>query len=112
MKNTQNLMKHFASVLRKKSLGKDKNLGVDPGLLKYLSRKDLIAIIGRKFGKDRPNNLNLVDLENQELLELIEDEMYIISFFVDQWCKEAPDLSDKEPAVSVKKVASKPSSKS
>ena len=83
-------MKHFASFLRKRGTARTANheMTIVPSLLKHLNRKELISILIRKLGPKLPNDLNLRDLENEELLELIGDEMYILAFFADKWSKE------------------------
>jgi len=82
-------MKHFASVLRKKALGTETTIGVDPNLLKYLTRKELVEILLNKHNGSIPKELNLVEMENQQLLELIGDELFILAHLSQQWCKEA-----------------------
>ena len=64
---TQNLQKHFASVLRAKAMGKTlptKNSSI----LKFLTRKELIEIIGDKYGGVIPKEHNLAEMENEDLL--------------------------------------------
>ncbi len=108
MKNTHNLMKHFASVLRKKALGTETTIGVDPNLLKYLTRKELVEILLNKHNGSIPKELNLVEMENQQLLELIGDELFILAHLSQGWCKEAmppkPEVI-KEPVAPKKKGA-------
>jgi len=84
--NEQLLLKHFAIVLRNRSNGK-----IDPmslSLIKYLSRKDLIEIIKKIHAGTIPKGLDLALMENQELLSIIKNEMYIIAFITNKWSEE------------------------
>lgn len=111
MNNTQLLMKHFASVLRKKALGTYDNNDIDPSLSKFLSRKELIDILKAKHQGSIPKELDLVELENEQLLTLIGDELHILAHLSQQWCKEPVEVV---PATELppKKEASKPEEKS
>jgi flagellar motor switch protein FliG len=86
MKNKENLMKHFASVLRKRSLGKNTERGIDSSLLKYLSRKELVEILKNKHNGVIPKETNLVEMENDQLLDLIGDELFILAHLSQGWC--------------------------
>ena len=86
--NKEQLMKHFASVLRGRANGK---IGkeVNPLLLRYFSRKELIEVIKKVYDGNVPKDLDIALMENEELLKCIDDEMYIIAFVTDQWSKES-----------------------
>lgn len=87
--NKKSLMKHFSTVLRKRALSKTEvNEPINPQILKFFTRKDLLQIIADKHDGTIPKEYNLVELENKELLAIIGDDMYIISFITQQWCEE------------------------
>lgn len=88
MKNTENLMKHFASVLRGRAIGNLKTPSIDKRVAHFFTRKELIEIIKNRFGGTIPKEHNLVEMENSELLNLIGDELFIISFMTKKWSKE------------------------
>ena len=92
--NKEQLMKHFATVLRNRALGKQTDNLMSKNLAFYFSRKELIELVKRRFNGSIPKEHNLVELENKELLELVGDEMYIISFTTEKWCGESP-LTEK-----------------
>jgi hypothetical protein len=87
--NKKPLMKHFASVLRKRALATTQvKASINPLILKFFTRKDLIQIILDKYDGTIPKTHNLVELENEELLAIIGDDMYIISYMTQKWCEE------------------------
>ncbi|MCK8479039.1 hypothetical protein [Psychroserpens algicola] len=92
--NKEQLLKYFATVLRNRALGKETDSLMRKNLTFYFSRKELIEILKKKFGGTIPKEHDLVELENKELLELIGDEMFIISFITEKWSKE---VSEKKP---------------
>ena len=94
-KQTQHLLKHFSSILRNKVTGKELSSEIDKTVVRYLSRKDLIEIIKKRFGGTVPKGHNLMELENEELLSLIENEMYIISYMTEKWCDESFKTTEK-----------------
>ncbi|WP_171974454.1 hypothetical protein [Cellulophaga omnivescoria] len=57
-------MKHFATVLRTQARGKQTELTIDKTITKYLSRKELIEIIKKKFNGSISKEHNLLELEN------------------------------------------------
>lgn len=85
---TENLMKHFASTLRGRAMGTLVVPSINTTTLKYLSRKELIEMVKKRFDGSIPKEYNLVELENEELLNLIEDEMLVIAYVTDKWSKE------------------------
>lgn len=91
----EQLMKHFASVLRGRALGKLKTPSIDPNVSRYFSRKQLIDIINKRFDGSIPKEHNLVEMENEELVALIEDEMYIISYVTETWTRESREANNK-----------------
>ena len=86
--NRQQLMKYFATVLRNRALGKQTDNLMSKNLAFYFSRKELIELVKRRFGGSIPKEHNLVELENKELLELVGDEMFLISFVTEKWTRE------------------------
>lgn len=95
MKTTkQLLLKHFSLVLRNRANGNIEP--ISPTLLKYLSRKDLVEVILKIHNGNIPKELDLTLLENEELLAIIKDEMFIISFITDKWCKEQKLVPDEK----------------
>ncbi|WP_301401818.1 hypothetical protein [Polaribacter huanghezhanensis] len=100
--NKKSLMKHFAAVLRKRALATTEiNEPVNPQILKFFTRKDLIQIINDSHNGAIPKEHNLMEMENQELLTLIGDDMFIISYITRKWCRE-PQKVDKEVSQIVK----------
>ncbi|SDW82292.1 hypothetical protein SAMN05444411_102248 [Lutibacter oricola] len=104
------LLKHFSSVLRKKALNESSiNEPIDPVILRFLSRKELIEIIKNKFENSIPKDLQLLELENEELLAIIGDEMYIISYITSNWVQVAQ--TEKEVVPITKKSNTKKNEK-
>ncbi len=87
MKNKENLLKHFASVLRNRANGNINPISLT--LLKHLSRKDLVEVIKKVHHGSIPKQLDFALMENQELLEVIKDEMFIIAYITEKWSEEA-----------------------
>jgi TusA-related sulfurtransferase len=88
--NKKPLMKHFASVLRKRALATTQvKASINPQILKFFTRKDLIQIITDKYDGTIPKQHKLVEMENGELLSIIGDDMYIISYMTQKWCEES-----------------------
>lgn len=106
--NTQQLMKHFASVLRKRASQKQLTKSIHHGLKYYLSRKELIAIISRKHDGIIPEEYNLAELENDGLLQLIGDELYVMAYVAEQWSKEAVVATTPAPTVASPATTSAP----
>ncbi|MDC9721724.1 MAG: hypothetical protein PSN34_02990 [Urechidicola sp.] len=107
--NKKPLMKHFAAVLRKRALSTvEINEAINPQILKFFTRKDLIQIIADKHDGTIPKQYNLVELENKELLTIIGDNMYIISYITKKWCEggESPQTSKNNVPIVQKKPAS------
>ena len=84
--NDQLLLKHFSSVLRNRANGNHEP--ISPTLLKYLSRKDLVEVVKKIHNGNIPKELDLALMENEELLSIIKDEMYVIAFITERWSKE------------------------
>jgi hypothetical protein len=84
--NDQLLLKHFSSVLRNRANGNQEPISAT--LLKYLSRKDLVEVIKKIHNGSIPKELDLALMENEELLSIIKDEMYVIAFITERWSKE------------------------
>tara|TARA_R110002124_G_scaffold17532_3_gene73508 strand:+ start:388605 stop:388970 length:366 start_codon:yes stop_codon:yes gene_type:complete len=107
---TQNLMKHFASVLRARALGKEKEPSISVSIARYLTRKDLIEIITSPSftGSRSVKEIDLLKMENEELSLAIGDEMFIISFMTQKWSNELSErLDKKEPKPALEKVDTK-----
>lgn len=88
MEKNQQLMKHFSVFLKNRASGKDTGGGVSDSLLKHFSRKELIEVLTRKGNGKIPAEWNIAELENDELLTLIGDEMFILSYYAQEWCNE------------------------
>lgn len=102
------LLKHFASVLRKLALGKENEIKTDTNVAHCLTRKDLIQILKKQFGGTIPKEHDLVEMEKTELFELIENELFIISYMIEKWCGESSlAIGNKKPE---KKETPKPNS--
>ena len=84
--NDQLLLKHFSSVLRNRANGNHEP--ISSTLLKYLSRKDLVEVVKKIHNGNIPKELDLALMENEELLSIIKDEMYVIAFITERWSKE------------------------
>ncbi|MFD2565923.1 hypothetical protein [Pseudotenacibaculum haliotis] len=106
--DTQNLMKHFSSVLRTRANSKEATEpSISKSISRFLSRKELIEIIKEKFSGSIPKEHNLVELENEQLLDIIGDDMYIIAYCTQKWCGESPLIGSKKTE---KKEPTKPNS--
>lgn len=87
--NTNELQKYFSSVLRKRSKGEATNADtIDPSILKFFTRKELVAILTQKFNGKLPKEVDLVELENEDLLQLIGDDLFILSFLLPKWISQ------------------------
>ena len=89
--NKKQLMKYFATVLRNLALEKETESLMSRNLVFYFSRKELIEILKKKFGGTIPKEHNLAEMENRELLELVDNELFIISYVTERWSKEAKE---------------------
>lgn len=105
------LLKQFSIILRNRS--KDaKYPKLSQSLVEYYSRKDLIEILKKKHEGKVPSELNLMECENSELLKLIGDDMFLISYSTEQWSKDtqavittAPQMQKIIPAAEKKTLA-------
>ena len=109
--NKKQLMKHFATALRNRALEKETESPMGRNLVFHFSRKELIEILKKKFGGTVPKEHNLAEMENRELLELIGNELFIISYVTEKWSKETKQMkpvpgSEKESTNSKKTPAS------
>ncbi len=84
--NEKQLLKRFASVLRNRANGKIEP--ISKTLLKHLYRKDLIEIIKKINGGALPKDIDATLMENEELLSLIKDEMFVIAYVIERLCTE------------------------
>lgn len=91
----EQLMKYFSLVLKKRS-NENAEKGTDKKILKYLSRKDLIDVVNYRYDGKFPTNINLVEMENEGLLSLIQDELYIVAYVVQQWCGDIDEREKKK----------------
>jgi len=87
--NKQSLMKLFSLVLKTRAKEEKQTKQISPDLLKYFSRKELIEIINHIYDGVIPEEYELVDMENGELLKVIGDDFSIISYVTNKWSKEA-----------------------
>ena len=92
--NEHQLLKHFAIVLRNRANGN--NEPISPTLLKYLSRKDLVEVIRKIHNGTIPKGLDLTLMENEELLAIIKDEMFVISFITEKWIQKPQKVVPKK----------------
>lgn len=96
--NKQALMKIFSSVLRERAKSETEYKAISLEFQKFFSRKELIDIISNKIYKGKvPDEINLTELENSELLNLISDDMYVISYITERWSIESENLPQKPP---------------
>lgn len=104
MKTDKNaLLKHFSLMLKKRASG-EKPTGINPNILKFFSRKELIEIIKQKFGGSVPKEHDLAELENEELLEIIGDEMFVLLYVTGMWSLEiANAITKPKPEASKEK---------
>lgn len=86
--NKQALMKLFSLVLKDRAKDEKQTKQISPELLKYFSRKELIEIINHIYDGVIPEEYELVDMENSELLKVIGDDYSIISYVTNKWSKE------------------------
>ena len=92
------LLKQFSIILRNQS--KDaKYPKLSQSLVEYYSRKDLIEILKKKHDGKVPSELNLMECENSELLKLIGDDMFLISYSTEQWSKDTQVNNTSVPLV-------------
>ena len=102
MKTDKNaLLKHFSLMLKKRATD-EKSTGVNPNILKFFSRKELIGIIKQKFGGTIPKEHDLAELENEELLNIIGDEMFILFYVTGKWSMEIAEAITKPAPEPVK----------
>ncbi|MDD2987128.1 hypothetical protein [Flavobacterium sp.] len=90
--NKQSLMKLFSLVLKNRAKSEPEFREISPEMVKFFSRKELIEIITMIFDGNVPEKHNLVEMENDGLLKLIGDDLYIISYVTQKWCEQIADL--------------------
>ncbi len=106
LKNRQELQKYFSSVLRQRAKSEDSaKQPIDPSILKFFTRKELVHIVIQKFKSGLPAEINLVELEKEELLLLVEDDLIILSYLAQKWIKE--DQSIPSPIIPIKETEEK-----
>lgn len=103
--NRQQLLKHFAKTLR--NLAIDDTVEISPLLLHYFSRKQLIEIIKVKYKGSIPKDLDLVEAENKDLLNIIEDELYVIAYATEKWSREVKKTEPKKPVIATSQASKK-----
>ncbi len=80
------LLKMYSSILRQRA--KDDTFPkLTKSLVEHYSRKDLIHIINSKYEGSIPKEYELLEMENEDLLEIIGDDMYLISHTTAKWAK-------------------------
>ena len=82
------LMKLFSLMLKNRAKEENNIKQISPDLLKYFSRKELIEIINHIYDGNIPEEYQLVDMENADLLRVIGDDFSIISYVTNKWSKE------------------------
>lgn len=82
------LMKLFSLVLKNRAKDEKETKQISADLLKFFSRKELIEIINHIYDGVIPEEYELVDMENEELLKVIGDDFSIISYVTNKWSKE------------------------
>lgn len=108
--NKLSLMKLFSLVLKERAKEENQTKQISPNLLKFFSRKELIEIINHIYDGVIPEEYELVDMENGELLKVIGDDFSIISYVTNKWSKEVssetfeiiPAQQKEEPIGNVK----------
>ena len=92
--NKRPLMKYFAAVLRKRALSTvPMKEPIHPQIVNLFTRKELIAIIKDKYDGNIPKEYALLELENSQLLSLIGDDIFLISYMTKQWSEEKVSLT-------------------
>jgi hypothetical protein len=92
------LMKLFSLILKDRAKSEPEFREISPEMVKFFTRKELIEIITKIFDGNVPQEHNLVEMENDGLLNLIGDDLYIISYVTEKWSKEVVSLSLKPKA--------------
>jgi len=82
------LMRLFSAILKERASSENNEKTISPLLLKYLSRKDLIEIITKIYDGELPEELSKVETENAQLLQLIGDDLYVISHMTQVWSRQ------------------------
>lgn len=86
------LMKLFSLMLKNRAKEGKPYKQISYDLLKFFSRKELIEIINHIYDGVIPEEYQLVDMENADLLKVIDDDFSIISFVTNKWSKEVLPL--------------------
>lgn len=107
----QSLLKIFSGILKKRVNAEQNQLDISPVLIKYFSRKQLIEIITSIYNGSIPKEYNLVEMENEELLKVIADDMFIISYVTYQWSKELLEKRKEVKSKTVEPQKPKPNEK-
>jgi hypothetical protein len=104
--NKLSLMKLFSLVLKERAKEENQTKQISTNLLKFFSRKELIEIINHIYDGVIPEEYELVDMENGELLKVIGDDFSIISYVTNKWSKEvSSETFEIIPAESKKEEA-------
>ena len=90
------LLKIFSIILKDRAKSEIQYQDISPEMLKFFSRKELIEIITHNCDGKFPQDYNLAEMENEELLQLIGDDFNIISYVMSKWSKEAVTLPTKK----------------
>lgn len=90
------LLKRFSIVLKDRAKSEPQFQTISPEMLKFFSRKELIEIITHNYNGNVPEEHNLVEMENNELLLLIGDDFNIISYVMSNWSQEISALPTKQ----------------
>jgi len=111
MKNKNELAKIFAGILRDIAKQNDPK-EVNTSLLKYLSRKELVQILSVKFKGSLPKHLDLIEMENEVLLDLIGNDLFVVNYFSGIWCAEIAEQVPISKAAALEQGVTQSSSKS
>lgn len=90
------LLKIFSIILKDRAKSEIQYQNISPEMLKFFSRKELIEIITHNCDGQFPQDYNLAEMENEELLQLIGDDFNIISYVMSKWSKEAVTFPTKK----------------
>jgi hypothetical protein len=90
------LLKIFSIILKDRAKSEIQYQEINPVMLKFFTRKEFIEIITHNCDGQFPQDFNLAEMENRELLQLIGDDFSIISYVMSRWSKEALMLPTKK----------------
>lgn len=78
------IIANFLERLRNQEKNEMKN-SISKGYINLLSQNELIEIVGLKYGSEGKSKLlNIENKSKYELIEIIADEHYILSYMIDE----------------------------